>query len=168
MPLASRRPAIVFFDAGLVLLHPDGRRLQLLVKRVTGLTLPASCFVAAYRHAIHQRCSGSATAAATFPFWPAWCRWAGVPEQYASDLAAEIQRAESDAQKLWTDKDPDVEETLDALRAMGLRMGVISNADGELEADLSRAGLREYFECCLDSVRVGVCKPDRSIFQLAL
>jgi len=57
---------------------------------------------------------------------------------------------------------------LDALRARGLALGVVSNADGRVEADLVRAGLRGRFATVVDSHVVGVEKPDPAIFHLAL
>ena len=57
---------------------------------------------------------------------------------------------------------------VDVLRARGLALGVVSNADGRVEADLVRAGLRGRFATVVDSHVVGVEKPDPAIFHLAL
>jgi HAD superfamily hydrolase (TIGR01549 family) len=164
----ARRPAVVFFDAGLVLLHPSGRRLQGVVRRVTRQTLPASVFVPAYRRTIHERDLAGLSDANGFPFWPAWCRWAGIAEEHAPALEAEIGRVESDRKKLWICKDPDALPVLEALRGLGIECGVISNTDGELDADLRRAGLIDFLRWRIDSVQVGIEKPDAGIFRLAL
>ena len=57
---------------------------------------------------------------------------------------------------------------LDALLARRLALGVGSDADGRVEADLVRAGLRPRFATVVDSHVVGVEKPDPAMFRLAL
>ena len=52
--------------------------------------------------------------------------------------------------------------------ARGLILAVISNADGRVEADLERAGLRAQFATVVDSHVVGVEKPHPEIFNVAL
>ncbi|HEV2735477.1 MAG TPA: HAD-IA family hydrolase [Longimicrobiaceae bacterium] len=59
-------------------------------------------------------------------------------------------------------------ETLAELRRRGLRLGVISNADGRVEGLLETVGLREHFEFVIDSALVGVEKPDPRIFHMGL
>lgn len=62
-------------------------------------------------------------------------------------------------------------ETLDALRARGLRLGLISNTvwPGVFHRqDLERWGLLPYLECTLFSADVGVWKPSPAIFQMGL
>jgi beta-phosphoglucomutase len=61
----------------------------------------------------------------------------------------------------------DARPTLEALRAAGLRLGVISNWTGGLDALLTQIGVREYFEFVLSSAHVGMAKPDPRIFDLA-
>jgi len=63
------------------------------------------------------------------------------------------------------------QETLEALQARGLRLGLISNTvwPGAFHlADLDRWGLTPYLECTLFSADVGLWKPDRRIFHMAL
>jgi HAD superfamily hydrolase (TIGR01509 family) len=69
---------------------------------------------------------------------------------------------------LWRVIEPDTHAVLDALRARGLALGVVSNADGRVEADLARRGLGRHFATVVDSHVVGVEKPDARIFRLAL
>lgn len=64
---------------------------------------------------------------------------------------------------------------LDRLRAGGFRLGIVSNANGQLEADLLRERIcsRDGRECTavdvvIDSEVVGIEKPDPAIFELAL
>lgn len=63
---------------------------------------------------------------------------------------------------------PDVMPTLDALRAAGLRMSVISDWGHGLEGILLELELGAYFEFLLVSSRLGIAKPDPRIFELAL
>ena len=60
-----------------------------------------------------------------------------------------------------------VHEVLPRLKQQ-YRLGVISNADGEVEGILLECGLAGYFECIIDSGRIGVEKPDPRIFRAAL
>jgi putative hydrolase of the HAD superfamily len=54
------------------------------------------------------------------------------------------------------------------LKRRGLRLGVVSNAEGLVARDLDRAGYRGMFETVVDSHLVGVEKPDPAIFAIAL
>ncbi|MFQ5963983.1 MAG: HAD family hydrolase [Candidatus Scalinduaceae bacterium] len=57
---------------------------------------------------------------------------------------------------------------LKRLSAWGLRLGVISNAEGLTAIDCERLGLARYLEFVIDSAHVGVRKPDAMIFQIAI
>src|SRR5262249_20751752 len=63
---------------------------------------------------------------------------------------------------------PEVPAALDALRARGLRLGVISNWDTRLPAVLGELDLASRFDTLGYSSGVGVEKPDPRIFQRAL
>jgi len=62
----------------------------------------------------------------------------------------------------------DVVPTLEALRAQGVRLGVVSNWDSRLPAVLERLELAPYFDAVTVSSVVGVEKPDPRIFHRAL
>ncbi len=68
---------------------------------------------------------------------------------------------------LWTVPPEDAAAALGALRSRGYRLGVVSNSNGGVGARLDAAGLREFFECIVDSELVGVEKPDPAIFRIA-
>ena len=57
---------------------------------------------------------------------------------------------------------------LEALHFAGLKLGVISNFYGNVEVLCKEFGLNEYLDFILDSMVVGVRKPDPAIFRLAL
>jgi putative hydrolase of the HAD superfamily len=58
--------------------------------------------------------------------------------------------------------------TLERLRAAGLKLAVVSNANGKVQHLLDRLHLAPYFDVVLDSQVEGVEKPDRRIFEIAL
>jgi len=60
-------------------------------------------------------------------------------------------------------------ETLAAMRARGLHIGMVSNIDDDqLEHLLAVAGLRPHFDSLLSSEAAGSCKPHPAIFAEAL
>jgi putative hydrolase of the HAD superfamily len=63
---------------------------------------------------------------------------------------------------------PEVPAVLDALRARGLRLGVISNWDTRLPEVLRQLDLARRFDAVVYSAAVGVEKPDSRIFRRAL
>jgi len=63
---------------------------------------------------------------------------------------------------------PDVWPGLDALKKLGVRLGVISDWGDGLTELLHGLGLSTYFDFVVCSAVVGVAKPDPTIFRLAL
>jgi putative hydrolase of the HAD superfamily len=63
---------------------------------------------------------------------------------------------------------PDVPPVLEALRAGGVRLGIISNFDGRLLPLLTGLGLAAWFDSVTLSSRVGAVKPAPAIFAHAL
>lgn len=64
---------------------------------------------------------------------------------------------------------PNLIETMDALKAQGLRLGMISNilSRSIVPHFVMEYGLDRYFECVLTSAGTGIRKPDPAIFRLA-
>jgi putative hydrolase of the HAD superfamily len=62
----------------------------------------------------------------------------------------------------------DVEDTLNRLRAAGLRLGVLSNFPSHLEDTLKQHGIHGHFDFFVISSLVGLEKPDPAIFELAI
>jgi len=69
---------------------------------------------------------------------------------------------------LWCRPMEGAREAIDALRAMGLKVAVVSNSDGRAEHHLANAGMLSGIEFVVDSHLVGVEKPDPAIFAVAL
>lgn len=63
---------------------------------------------------------------------------------------------------------PEVFDTLDELRRMGFRLGIISNAFPSARRILEYLGLARWFECITLSYECGCAKPDRDIYLHAL
>ena len=70
--------------------------------------------------------------------------------------------------ELWCVVLPGVAAALARLGEAGVRLVVVSNADGTVEEGLTRAGLRPHFHAVIDSHVVGFEKPDPRIFAAAL
>ncbi|MGH7495846.1 MAG: HAD family hydrolase [bacterium] len=69
---------------------------------------------------------------------------------------------------LWNYVEPTARRTFGALQGKGLRLGIVSNADGKVQSILNQLQLDQFFACIIDSKIVGVEKPDPAIFRLAL
>ena len=92
---------------------------------------------------------------------------AGVPEARAAALIDPL-RAAHDELNLWRRVPDDLSGALERARALGLRLGVVSNSEGKLEALFERVGLGGAFEVVVDSAREGIAKPDPAIFHRAV
>jgi HAD superfamily hydrolase (TIGR01509 family) len=93
---------------------------------------------------------------------------AGVPAGDARTNALDALRAYHARHNLWETIPSDVVPALERLRSMGLRIAVVSNANGTLCAHFERLGLSGSVECVVDSTEVGIEKPDPAIFEHAL
>ena len=101
------------------------------------------------------------------PFMDALLVAAGVPEGRARELVPHL-RAAHDTFNLWRRVPADLGGALDDARALGLRLGVVSNSEGAIEELLDHLGLADEFDVIVDSAVVGVSKPDPRIFRFAL
>ena len=63
---------------------------------------------------------------------------------------------------------PEVPDVLEALRARGLRLAVVSNFDSRLPPLLDALGLAAFFDAMVCSGEAGAAKPDGAIFARAL
>ncbi len=77
-------------------------------------------------------------------------------------------RPDGRANVLWRSVMPRVPEALERLRALGLRLVVVSNSDGTAAKSLQAANLSGFFDHVVDSALVGYEKPDPRIFRHAL
>jgi putative hydrolase of the HAD superfamily len=92
---------------------------------------------------------------------------AGVPAERLGEVRTCLAGLHEE-RHLWCATADGTFATLERLRAAGLRLGVVSNSDGRVEAALTAAGLRDCFEVVIDSALFGSEKPDPAIFRAAL
>ena len=69
---------------------------------------------------------------------------------------------------LWCRVPEGLGPALDAVRATGVKVAIISNSEGMLERLFTDLGILQHFDMVVDSGKVGVEKPDPRIFQFAL
>jgi len=91
----------------------------------------------------------------------------GLPEDRAAEATRRL-RAHHEGRNLWRRVPEGLPDALSRAREAGMRLAVISNAEGTVEALLAEVGLRPFFETVVDSSVVGVAKPDPRIFEEAL
>jgi putative hydrolase of the HAD superfamily len=167
----------VFFDAGetLVYPHPSFPELLAQILRQEGHRIDP----ATIREKLHVVADVFTTAASEGELWSTspersrrfWDRVyrrlldeLGVP--FGDGLARRIYSTFTDIAnyRLF----PDVIATLERLRAVDLRLGVVSNFEEWLERLLESLGVSAYFDVRVISGVEGVEKPDARIFHLAL
>jgi HAD superfamily hydrolase (TIGR01509 family) len=162
----------VFLDAGGVLLFPNWVRISEALAR-HGVTVSPGTLAAAEPHAKRTLDRGD-TVAATNDTSRGWLYFnliltaAGVPLSDATAAALDDLHAYHNTHNLWELVPDDVGPALLALRERGLRLTVVSNANGTLCAHAERVGLRPLVDCVLDSSDLGVEKPDPRLFEIAL
>jgi putative hydrolase of the HAD superfamily len=105
----------------------------------------------------------------------AYVQTLGVAEARRDAALAALRPLFDDSARLWRRAVPGAREGLEALLAAGVRLGVVSNAEGTCEARLAElavcqvgAGRGASIEIVIDSHVVGVEKPDPAIFGFAL
>lgn len=167
MPLET-----VFLDAGGVLVYPNWTRICDALAR-HGVAADPHALVAAEPLA-KRRLDVGRTINVTNDAGRGWLYFnlvleiAGISRSEATDAALEELHVFHMTNNLWEHVPPGVPSVLAALRDAGLRLVVVSNANGTLRHHLRRLGLDRYFTCILDSHEEGVEKPDRRLFETAL
>lgn len=162
----------VLFDAGGVLVLPDPTVLAPLLAPYGGDTS-----IAAHRRAHYAAMAVKSTSGAGESDWTHYNRAyveavgvACVHVEHAAELLDHTRSAH-----LWRWAIPESVSALAALAAAGVPMGVVSNASGQIEAELRRTSICQVGDgsgvtvrCVVDSHVVGVAKPDPRIFEMAL
>jgi putative hydrolase of the HAD superfamily len=158
----------VLFDAGNTLVFLDYARLAEGVGSALGLSLTGeglACHGSAAARAMESSSATDYERAAAY--LEALFRLGGVPPERMEEVRGCLARMHRE-RHLWSAVADRSRESLTRLRAVGLRLGVVSNSDGRVEQALQAAGLREYFDAVIDSALIGIEKPDARIFQAAL
>ena len=104
----------------------------------------------------------------------AYARALRVPDDLLDD-AVEHLKSEFATVQLWTHVIPGSRDGLQALVDTGVKVGIVSNADGTVAARLREFEVLQVgpgpgvdVGCVIDSGAVGVTKPDPAIFAIAL
>jgi HAD superfamily hydrolase (TIGR01509 family) len=162
----------VFLDAGGVLVNPNWSRVSDTLAR-HGVEVAAEVLAAAEPHAKRRLDTGE-TIKATNDQQRGWTYFnlvltgAGVALSDATVAALAELHTYHQEFNLWESIPGEVRPALAALRARGLQLVVVSNANGALHRAFDRLGLTGEFDVIFDSHREGVEKPDPRFFEIAL
>lgn len=92
---------------------------------------------------------------------------AGVPEASVPVLL-DAAWAVHEVRNLWCKVPEGMGEALDAMRAHGVKVAIISNSEGMLDRLFTDLDVLRHFDLVVDSGKVGIEKPDPRIFRIAL
>ncbi|MFK8022789.1 MAG: HAD family hydrolase [Ilumatobacter sp.] len=167
----ARRFDAVIFDAGGVLVLPDPTVLGPLLEYFGG-----DPSVDAHRRAHYRGMKAKSDVSAAETVWDvynhAYVRAVGVPEHEVDEASEVLDRTRY--HHTWRWPIPESRAALARLAEVGVPMGVVSNASGQIEAMLRRSicqvgdGEHVAMRVIVDSHLVGVAKPDPKIFDHAL
>jgi putative hydrolase of the HAD superfamily len=161
----------VLLDAGGTLIHPDD---EFILERVAahGLVVDREAYEVAKRHAravvgdLLRSDEPGDDANRARAWFTALLTHLGLSADRVRAVGEDI-RARHIEGRLWIRAEPGTREMLGGLRAAGLRLGVVSNADGRVADYLETAGLGDCFDLIMDSAIERIEKPDPRIFQRA-
>ncbi len=95
------------------------------------------------------------------------CARAGVPVARVGELLARFWESHVEL-NLWSVVPEGLGPALDAFRARGGHVVIVSNSEGMLDPLFAHLGIARHFDLVVDSGKVGVEKPDPGIWQFAL
>lgn len=170
-------PELVLLDAGGVFVLPEPARVLGAFTRAECPVAPDILAEAHYRAATTFH-TGIDVEADWAPSWitylHAYIEACGVAEDQRDEAHLHLDSEFAEA-ALWVEPIAGCREGLRALADVGVRLGVVSNADGimgqrlaQLEICQVGPGLGVEIECVIDSGSVGIMKPDPRIFEAAL
>ena len=162
----------VFLDAGGVLVFPNWVRVSEELAR-HGVEVSADALRAADPHAKHQLDRGATISETNdesrgLLYFNLVLTQAGVPLNSATSAAMESLQAYHAKHNVWETVPAEVVPALERLRQLGLRLVIVSNANGTLHEMFARLGLADRVDVLLDSKQEGVEKPDPRLFAIAL
>jgi HAD superfamily hydrolase (TIGR01509 family) len=156
----------IFFDVGNTLLFPNK---DVILEPLRGRTAEPGLEL---WHSIERRtkkefdmemAGGRADHSFWYLFYTHLLEELGIDDDSLRDKLVNATRISAN----WGDMRPRTRETLDRIGEQ-YRIGVISNADGKIEALLSTNGIADCFRTITDSGLVGHEKPHPAIFEAAL
>jgi putative hydrolase of the HAD superfamily len=161
----------VLLDAGGTLIHPDH---TFILERLAsaGVAADLEAYAIARRHAqatvgdILRSHDPGTDASRARAWFVALLTHLGCPVHRLPAVGDAIRNRHREG-RLWVRTMDGTREMLAGLREAGVRLGVVSNADGRVAEYLEAAGLADCFEVIVDSTIEGIEKPDPRIFQIA-
>ena len=180
MDSGANGTSAILLDAGGVLVFPS-EEVLLPPLAAAGVPLDTASLERAHYHAmVVQDLAVAPPASGTWwrEYLVSFIAACGVPDARCTALAAEIAGVATDHS--WANVGSGAVGGLRALAALGLPMGIVSNSDGTVEAELRRLGLCYAPDgrpedpagvpvgVVVDSAVAGVAKPDPAIFRIAL
>jgi putative hydrolase of the HAD superfamily len=169
----------VLLDIGGVFHLPDPRRIAAACERAEHPINPEGVPRAHYRATKVFEHPGDDATPPWARWWPAYLReFAASLGVFDEDVVREVLRHLADeftTGGLWDYEIPGARDGLRMLADRGVRLGIVSNNDGEALTRLRAIELAQVgpgpgvsVECVIDSGAVGIEKPDARIFELAL
>jgi HAD superfamily hydrolase (TIGR01549 family) len=162
----------LFLDAGGVLVFPNWSRVSAELAR-EGVRVDAAALARAEPRA-KRRIDVGDTVRSTTDTERGWLYFnlileeAGVALTPATDRALAALREYHGRDNLWELVPDTVVPALARLRGLGLKLVVVSNANGRLRHLFDRVGLAPAVDVLFDSFEEGVEKPDPRLFRIAL
>jgi putative hydrolase of the HAD superfamily len=164
----------VLLDAGGVLMLPSHEPILAALEAV-GVAIDAARLDGAHYAGMRALDEAPPQPFDWRPYLEAYVRLLGVAAPRREAAIAVLGARFDDSAALWRRAIPGAREALHALLASGVRLGVVSNAEGTCEARLAELGVCQVgpgpgapVEVVVDSHLVGVEKPDPAIFGFAL
>lgn len=169
---------LLCLDAGNTVIFLDHERLAEIIREAIGVVVDARALIdaegEAKRRAESDGLHGCEWRYSARPGAIGWGKMVGTIA-LASGIAAERLPAVLDhawplheQRNLWSKVPDGLGPALDAIRARGVKVAIISNSEGMLEGLFRDLGIRDHFDLIVDSGIVGVEKPDPRIFRFAL
>lgn len=162
----------LFLDAGGVLVNPNWERVAETLGRhgvpASVASLSAAEAVAKRELDTPDRIRRTTDDSRGWVYFDLVLKHAGIARSERTEAALAELREYHQRANLWEVVPSEVRPTLARLRRAGIRLAVVSNANGTLRAKLNRLGLADAFEVILDSHVEGVEKPDPRLFRKAL
>jgi len=162
----------VFLDAGGVLVYPNWTRISdALASR--GVHVAPAALARAEPHSkkiidVRQTITTTNDAGRGWLYFNLIFEHAGMPPGPAVNAALDELHAYHQTSNLWEFVPPGVAPALAELRRRGLKLTIVSNANGKLRVLFERLALAGCVDCLLDSHDEAVEKPDPRFFEIAL
>ena len=161
----------VLFDVGGVLMYPDPAVLAPALS-FYGATADHGAYYRAHFAAMAVKSAAAAPESDWSGFDLEFVARVGVAAADSAEAAHVLGRTRH--AHIWRAPVPGSREGLASLNALGVPVGIVSNASGQVESVLRRSGLCQVgpgphpqVRCVVDSEIVGVAKPDPRIFDHA-